>query len=236
MLEAPDARGARRRRRCTRRLADPRHPGRRRRAARRLRRRPARRDGYVSLEVSPLLAHDTAGDARRGAAPVAGGRPRQPDDQSPRDPAGHPRHRAADRRGHQRQRHAALRAETPTSRWPRPTSRAWRRFVARGGDPRAASPAWPASSSAASTPRSTRSSTHALQDRPTRASRACCAALTGKVAIANAKLAYQRYQETLQRPALAGAGRARRADAAPAVGQHRHEESQLSRRRSTSRS
>ena len=33
-----------------------------------------RRDGYVSLEVSPYLAHDTQGTHRGSAPPVEGGR------------------------------------------------------------------------------------------------------------------------------------------------------------------
>ena len=34
----------------------------------------SRRDGYVSLEVSPLLAYDTAGHARRTAQAIVAGR------------------------------------------------------------------------------------------------------------------------------------------------------------------
>ena len=62
------------------------------------------------------------------------------------------------------------------------------------------------------------------------------ARLAGKVAIANAKLAYQRYQELFSGPrwqALADQGRA---NAAAALGEHGHQEPQLSRRRSTSKS
>ena len=43
------------------------------------------RDGFISLEVSPYLALDTEGDRGRGAAPVGGGRPAEPDGQG----AGH---------------------------------------------------------------------------------------------------------------------------------------------------
>ena len=91
-------------------------------------------DGYVSLEVSPDLANDTAGDARRGAPALEGGRPAERDDQGAGHARGHPRHPHAAHRGHQRQRHAALRAGRPTRRWPRPTSRAWRRAPPRAGD------------------------------------------------------------------------------------------------------
>ena len=71
-------------------------------------RRPRQRDGYVSLEVSPLARVRHGRHARRSPAIVAGGRARQSDDQSPGDAAGHSRDPAADRRGHQRQRDAAL--------------------------------------------------------------------------------------------------------------------------------
>ena len=89
-------------------------------------------DGFVSLEVSPDLAHDTAGtvaEARRLWAAV--GAP-QPDDQGAGHGGGRAGDRAADRRGHQRQRHAAVRASTPTSGWPRRTSTALERRLARG--------------------------------------------------------------------------------------------------------
>ena len=81
------------------------------------------------------------GHARRGAPPLEGGGPAQRDDQGPGDARGPPRHPHADRRGHQRQRHAALRPRAPTRRWPRPTSRASRRGR-QGPAPR---PAWRAS-------------------------------------------------------------------------------------------
>ena len=48
------------------------HPGRRRRPAPGLRRARRPRDGYVSLEVSPDLAHDTAGHARPRRAGCGG--------------------------------------------------------------------------------------------------------------------------------------------------------------------
>ena len=41
-------------------------------------------DGFVSIEVSPYLAMETPGDHRRGEAPVASGRPQEPDDQGAR--------------------------------------------------------------------------------------------------------------------------------------------------------
>ena len=46
----------------------------------------------------------------------------------------------------------------------------------------------------------------------------------GKVAIANGKLTYQKYQEIFSSAALESPGRQGRADAARAVGQHQHQE------------
>ncbi len=61
-------------------------------------------DGYVSLEVSPHLAHDTARYDHRSQAAARRGRPAQPDDQSTGDARRHSRHRAADRRRTEHQR------------------------------------------------------------------------------------------------------------------------------------
>ncbi len=91
------------------RLADRGHPGRGRRAARRSTTARRRSDGYVSLEVSPDLANDTEGtlaEARRLWKAVA--RPNVMI-KVPATPEGVPAIRHAHRRGHQRQRHAALR-------------------------------------------------------------------------------------------------------------------------------
>ena len=62
------------------------------------------------------------------------------------------------------------------------------------------------------------------------AQRAALAKLKGKVAIANAKLAYQHYQRVVQRRTLGEAEGARRASAAAAMGQHQHQEPRLQRR------
>ncbi len=59
-----------------------------------------RRDGYVSLEVSPFLARDTQGDDRRSETIVEVARARERDDESSRHARRHSRHRASDRRGH----------------------------------------------------------------------------------------------------------------------------------------
>ncbi len=53
--------------------------------------------------------------------------------------------------------------------------------------------------------------------------------LRGKIAIANAKLAYQDYRQLFSGPALAASGRTRRACAETLVGKHEYEESRLSR-------
>ena len=68
------------------------------------------RDGYVSLEVSPYLANDTEGtleEARRLWKAV--NRPNLMI-KVPATPRRHPGHPAVHQRGHQRQRHAAVRA------------------------------------------------------------------------------------------------------------------------------
>ena len=50
-----------------------------------------------------------------------------------------------------------------------------------------------------------------------------CEALLGKLAIANAKMAYEIYERTIASPRWTQAGRGRRAPAAPAVGVDRHQ-------------
>ncbi len=68
-------------------------------------------------------------------------------------------------------------------------------------------------------------------------SRRCRARLAAaRPAIANAKLAYQRYRSSSAAAAGSALVGARRADPAAVMGEHRHEESGLSRRRSTSKS
>ena len=51
--------------------------------------------------------------------------------------------------------------------------------------------------------------------------------MRGKIGIANAKRAYQRYLEIIETPAVEGAGRRRRGAAAGAVGLHRRQGPQL---------
>ena len=73
--------------------------------------------------------------------------------------------------------------------------------------PRSSSPAW--------TPRSTSGSTPSAPTRP--------AALKGKAGVANARLAYQAFEEVFSTPRWALAGRGRRQRAAPAVGVDRRQ-------------
>ena len=141
-------------------------------------------------------------------------------------PAGDP---GADRRGRQHQHHAAVLAEGLCAKLPRPTSRAWKSLSRNGGDPHKV-----ASVASFFVSRIDTLVDEALDKKIAAANdpaeKARLKGLQGKVAIANAKLAYQMYQQHLQRRALAAAGAARRADAAPAVGQHRHQEQGLQRR------
>ena len=69
-----------------------------------------KRDGYVSLEVSPYLAHDTEGTLAEARRLVEERGPGQRDDQSSGHRRGYPGISPINQRGDQRQRHAALRA------------------------------------------------------------------------------------------------------------------------------
>ena len=69
-----------------------------------------RRDGYVSLEVSPYLARDTKGTLEEARRLWKAVRPRECHDQDSWHGRGHPGDSASDQRGHQHQRDAALRA------------------------------------------------------------------------------------------------------------------------------
>ena len=102
--------GRSRSRRAVRAARDPRHPGRRRRAERGLRADAAPR--RLHLDRGLALSRDAdARDDRGGAASVAQHRPAQPDGEGAGDKAGPAGDPHADRRGHQRQHHAAVLAE-----------------------------------------------------------------------------------------------------------------------------
>ena len=114
------------------------------------------RDGFVSLEVAPDLAHDTEGTLEAARTYWKARRPAERDDQDPRHARGRAGDRAGDLRGDQRQRHAAVRGRGVRGRWPRPTSAgssAARRRASRSTSTRSRR-----SSSRASTRRSTSSS------------------------------------------------------------------------------
>ena len=88
-------------------------------------------DGYVSLEVSPDLANDTDGTWRRRAG--SGTTVARPNVmiKVPATPEGVPAIRTLHQRGHQRQRHAALRPRRVRGGGPRLSSRASRRACQR---------------------------------------------------------------------------------------------------------
>ncbi len=130
---------------------------RRRRHAARGVRRHRRRDGRVSIEVSPDLAHDTAATIAQAKRAVGAGGPPNVHDQDPRDEGGPARHHRDPRRRHQRQRHADL--------LPRALPRGHRRLPRRPREgeagrtdiavdplrsPRSSSPAWTPKSTSAS--------------------------------------------------------------------------------------
>ena len=71
------------------------------------------RDGWVSLEVDPNLAHDTESTIAEAKRLHARGRPSQPLHQDPRDARGPARDRGDDRGRHPGQRHADLLARAP---------------------------------------------------------------------------------------------------------------------------
>ena len=65
-------------------------------------------DGWVSLEVSPLLAYDTAATIAAAKSSLRQGRSSEPDDQDSRDRRRTARHRGGHLRRHPDQRHAAV--------------------------------------------------------------------------------------------------------------------------------
>ena len=141
------------------------------------------------------------GHGRGGAAAVAGGGALQSDGEGSGDPGRHSRHSPADRARAEHQYHAAVFRRASTSRWPKPISPGSRSFCARAAMSRA-SPASPVFSSAASTRPSTSGSTGSPIEQ-------AADRLRGKAAIANAKIAYQRYKALFSGPrwqALADAG------------------------------
>ncbi len=68
------------------------------------------RDGYVSLEVSPFLARDTAGTIKDARRSVESREPAQPAGEGAGHGGGDSGHPTNDQRRHQHQRHAFVRA------------------------------------------------------------------------------------------------------------------------------
>ncbi len=177
---------------------------------------PAAMDGRVSIEVDPRLAHDTASDRRGGqgtARPRSTGRTCS--SRSRRRSRACPPSPQAMADGHQRQRDADLRPRplprrderVPRPGWSRPGERRPRPVRDRTRSPRSSSPG--------STPRSTSGSTSIGTDE--------AKALRARPRVANARLAYQAYEEVFSTPrwqALADDGRPRPASA---VGLHRRQ-------------
>ena len=150
-------------------------------------------DGFVSLEVSPYLAMDTKGTIAEAERLWKDVKPQEPDGQGAGD-AGRPaRDPAPDRRRHQHQHHAAVLAEGLCARSPRPISRAWKNTSRPAAIPRhVASVASFFVSRIDSAVDKQLDEKIARANDPTEKER--LAALKGKVAIANAKLAYQDYK------------------------------------------
>ena len=190
--------------------------------------RTGRRDGYVSLEVSPYLGPRHGRNGGRGAAALGQRRAGQPPDQGAGHAGGGSGHRAVDRGGHQCQRDPAVRPGKPTSRWLRPTCAVWRKRPRTDGT-------WPHRQRGELLHLSDRHAGGRLPSRPgwrpaDEAGKGRLRGLLGKVAIANAKLTYKRYQEIMRERGLAGAGRPGRPAPAAAVGQHQRQGPELQRR------
>ena len=155
-------------------------------------------DGYVSLEVDPTLAYDTEATIAEAIRLHEHRRPPEPVREDPGDRAGAARDRGDDRARQVDQRDADL---LPGAL-----------LRGRGGlPPRARAPRRGGRRSLPSVPPSPASSSPGSTPRPTGAWRSTAAPgdLQGKLAVANAKLAYQRYQEIFageRWDALAGRG------------------------------
>ena len=208
----------------------PRYSGRRRRIARASTTSTKRRDGYVSLEVSPYLAHKTQETIDEARPPLESRRPREPDDQSSRHARRHSRISAAHQRRHQRQRHAAFRAGCLRASRRGLTSPALKHSRRSGGDVEPHRQRGQLFRQPHRHARRQHARCEHQEGEESIANSHCCASLQGKVAIANAKLAYQNYKEIFSGPRWQALAAARRANAARPVGQHQHQKSSLPRR------
>ncbi len=157
------------------------------------------------------------GHGRGGAAALEGGRASQPDGEGAGDAGGHSRDPPPDRRRAQHQHHAAVLPSRSTSRWPRPISPGLSELKRRRAAMSPRSAASPASSSAASTPRST----SAWTSSPTGARRSGSAARSRSPTPRSPTAATRRCSPGPRWELLAAIGRD---DAAPALGLHQHQE------------
>ena len=171
-------------------------------------------DGRVSIEVDPRLAHDTAAtiaEAKQLAWLVD--RPNIAD-QDPGDQGGPARDHRGHRPGHQRQRHADLLAGA--------LPRGHGRLPGRPGEGQGRGPgplADPLGGLLLRLPRGHRDRQAAGRARHRRGQ----APSRARPALANARLAYQAYEEVFAGERWAALGRRRRQQAAPAVGLDRRQ-------------
>ena len=163
-------------------------------------------DGWVSLEVSPLLAYDTASTVEAAKSLHARGRPRQPLHQDPGNGRGPARDRGGDRGGRAGERDAPLLARALPRR--RRGVHARGRAADRGG-PRARS-------SARSPPCSCRAGTPPSSDKVPDE-------LRDTLALAIGLKTYAAYRELLDSDRWQRLENAGRAAAAAALGEHEHE-------------
>ena len=141
------------------------------------------RDGWVSLEVDPNLAHDAAGHRGRGQADRGDDRPPQPVREDPGHRGGSERDRGDDRGRDPGQRHAAVLTRTP-SRGGARVPGGPKRLRESGGDLSTVASVASFFVSRVDTETDRRLDEIGGHDD-----------LKGKLAVANAKLAYQSYKE-----------------------------------------
>ncbi len=227
VIAAAERIGRSRSRCAVRGTRDPRHPGWRRRAEHGLRADAAPRRLHLDRGLA-LSCDADARDDRGGAASVAQHRPAQPDGEGAGDKAGPAGDPHADRRGHQRQRHAAVFAESLRGRrrglylrargfrreGRRPAQGCQRRQLLRQPHRYAG--------------RRGARQAHRRRRGPGRKAAACRAQGQGGDRQRQARLSA--LPAPLRRRALAAPRAEGGADAAPVVGQHRHQEPGLQRR------
>jgi len=167
-----------------------------------------KRDGYVSLEVSPYLARDTKGTIDEARRLWKDRGPRQRHDQSARYIRRHTGHPPTAQRRHQRQRHATVRTGRSTRKLRPAFIDGVEKFAATGGDV----------SKLASVASFFISRIDSLVDslvgeklkaETDAARKAKLQGILGKVAIANGKLTYEAYGRIFSSPrwkALAAKG------------------------------